>query len=1056
MSDSITNTNTISNISSTESIESSFDLVDQTKLYNSANWNWNTTNVDNITVNDITIKIKDDLMSFKDYDITNFGKDLPKSKLEKISAIDLNNVIVPVNLNECDELARDVNGNKIPLNDDQLKSVRDHGILCVDSKLSPDLWRPAKAELKHVWQLNWILQKGKQPTKETFLNEISMFCDQIFVQIPARVMNIDKSLSIGNGIFNICKTVDHILNLFIGMPRSIYKNSNNTVQSRLHTYCKNEIIKSIMGKNITNIDGTVSGSGSSLYVLVDRIRSMITKLNDPIKEFIKNWTFDTLKRRNKLSDSLSYDSKHKSQEIATNILNLERELYKKEIFKIIKNTLDKNDALILIRVIKTVLLYDSYVKKYNEDKQKAIVDYKNQLKDEHNIMTRRPHYVKTHVAEFIIEYEAKYPLEEIINRDISKKLSGQEKVIFNKYHEILNSQEYADYKRSLEKKMIPQQNFQWKFKIWLPRNWKINKMSNDMFEVQKYSLINSSTKYPFWRFYNFLLRTLKYFCNGNYNLFMNFLYGPIGLMSLVGTKEFASQYDIDRKTGKLIVTGTTHTLWSRIAALWQNVKESREEFEKSKDTGILGKSITRVFNIIWNYGIKGLFGTALCVIGHPILTVCNSIISLASIITSPVWAPVLSLLKYLFDMFIYDESFPFDKLNWLKLFKVVIWNFLTKGLGQILFSGLGIMAHGIWGVMILLWAFCSNGIRAIYDALIYHLILKHLAKIPSEDGFLVKRIKGPGLSEQYHYVINYDLALIMLQFELEKMEFDAYYKNKTHEIDQPYDELLKYYKQYNTCGLSPNYSVDPLKKFSETKKNVYNKLNKLSDEHWKNHKMSNSLNERDKIKLNKNDLYALYDQGSQLCESFITNKVLSRLTQGECLTFWKDKNVAPGDWKNIVIYCLKRSFNDSITIPIEDTDGNGFAIEVKKINTKNFIRKLLHANLGDSIEIESIDYSKNSVHDIEKFDTDYINFDRILNDNFISKISVSDHDIDKYKDDHFIVNPIENPIENHIENPVEILIVGHEEKEENEMIKRQKIKQEQLKEKVSDYKTFNS
>ena len=135
-----------------------------------------TTNTnDTFCVNDIITRIKSDLTNFKDFDSTDFGKDAPKSQLENIDAIDLTKIIVPVNLNECSELAKDAAGNKIKLNSAQLESVRKNGTLAVDSKISPGL--------QHVWQLSYILQKGTQPTKESFLNEIALFYDQLFIQI---------------------------------------------------------------------------------------------------------------------------------------------------------------------------------------------------------------------------------------------------------------------------------------------------------------------------------------------------------------------------------------------------------------------------------------------------------------------------------------------------------------------------------------------------------------------------------------------------------------------------------------------------------------------------------------------------------------------------------------------------------------------------------------------------------------------------------------------------------------------------------------------------------
>ena len=438
------------------------------------------------------------------------------------------------------------------------------------------------------------------------------------------------------------------MNLTVGMPKNVRENSDNVVQSKLNEYCRDEIVKYIIEKH--DMDTSTQNS-TKPYDLNMKIQDAMTKLKTPIGEFIKTWTLNTLKRRHAL-----YDAKLSEKENTSNTFKLEKDAYKKGVFAVIKKTLDKNDAMILICVIKSLLLYSTCVDKYNKAKQMAIDEYMTQLKEVHSIMSRVPSYVNDRVKTFIADYDSDHPFEDLFKKAI-KDLSGQEKTIFNKYDAILNSQEYMNYKRSLEEKMIPRTTYGWEFNIWLPQHWIIHERKDHTFEVQKTINIKTSTKYPFWRIYNFLVRTCNYFCNGTRLAFLNMTHGPLGIRSLFGLEKFATDYTIDEKTGKLIVSNTTHTLISRIEALWQNIADSRAEFEAAGDTGILGKSITRVFNVIWNYGIKGILGTALCAIGHPLLTICNTVLSLTTLATSPIWAPVLSLLKYLFDIFIYTKVF---------------------------------------------------------------------------------------------------------------------------------------------------------------------------------------------------------------------------------------------------------------------------------------------------------------------------------------------------------------------------------------------------------------
>lgn len=75
---------------------------------------------------------------------------------------------------------------------------------------------------------------------------------------------------------------------------------------------------------------------------------------------------------------------------------------------------------------------------------------------------------------------------------------------------------YFKEKENLDKKYKndkePIKNFTFNRKIWLPKNYKIEKLSNG-YGYSKYVKYKNSTRYPFWRWSNFFIRTWVYICN---------------------------------------------------------------------------------------------------------------------------------------------------------------------------------------------------------------------------------------------------------------------------------------------------------------------------------------------------------------------------------------------------------------------------------------------------------------------------------------------------------------------------------------------------------------
>lgn len=54
--------------------------------------------------------------------------------------------------------------------------------------------------------------------------------------------------------------------------------------------------------------------------------------------------------------------------------------------------------------------------------------------------------------------------------------------------------------------------------------------------------------------------------------------------------------------------------------------------------------------------------------------------------------------------------------------------------------------------------------------MVFHLFIKKCGRIPSSDSFAVKRISGPGVGQEYYFIITSAQALAALEAKMEMEE----------------------------------------------------------------------------------------------------------------------------------------------------------------------------------------------------------------------------------------------------------------------------------------------
>lgn len=160
---------------------------------------------------------------------------------------------------------------------------------------------------------------------------------------------------------------------------------------------------------------------------------------------------------------------------------------------------------------------------------------------------------------------------------------------------------------------------------------------------------------------------------------------PIGLRALLSIEPFMPDLELSQVNGTLFPrkSSLTSTLCSRLLSLWRHISKSRTHFETEPDTGFIGKGFTRHVNRIWNYVIKGIFGTLALVFGFPLLCLTVSFVSVSTALTACLWMPLLTLVVQVSNAVIYDLDSPGAKRNrFLVIFEAFVWHIGLLGLLQ--------------------------------------------------------------------------------------------------------------------------------------------------------------------------------------------------------------------------------------------------------------------------------------------------------------------------------------------------------------------------------------
>jgi hypothetical protein len=323
--------------------------------------------------------------------------------------------------------------------------------------------------------------------------------------------------------------------------------------------------------------------------------------------------------------------------------------------------------------------------------------------------------------------------------------------------------------------MNAKREFTMNVRIWLPSNWHIYKHKGSRhYTVDKHATWEVRTGHVFWRWHLFIVMMFAYWKNiVFYLLLVNVFAGPLSLRALFSPSKFYPDKTIDENTGQVITNRSVaiNSFPGLLFSLWSNVGKMRREFEARPDSGLIGKGLTRVFNLVWCYIVVGLFGTLLLVIFMPAAILLNCALSIALAVTAIVWWPIALLIGFLFALLIYDWLHARYGDVWFPLPMALIGRVLVLGVVRMVLAVLfAVVVHPLVALACFLFACLRASARWTWDKLMMFLILKRRGRVPASDEFLTRRVRGPGLSFVCAFQIPTDAALVALRAQLELLE----------------------------------------------------------------------------------------------------------------------------------------------------------------------------------------------------------------------------------------------------------------------------------------------
>ncbi|XP_044008897.1 uncharacterized protein LOC122852871 isoform X2 [Aphidius gifuensis] len=890
----------------------------------------------------------------------------------------LRDLFVAPSFDELDAVAVDNKGEPRRLTNKQLESIRERGEFEVDSINF--------AGQVHRWRLSWLLQRGRDRRRETLLTDLALATRFIVVTAKSRI--VSHCFSVSQSCKSLLTGLLRLLDILVGVPSLQAQNLEGKIREERCRYLVAELVcrpeyddslellcgfvrkqlrraamekfeveresSQLLPVPVPFVFSTPNGTPVDLRLFNrDIIKKALPILMTILERETRGWF---LHFRERLISELR-SKKMPDEEIEQQVNEAVMHEYLQRVYSSILTNNDiklLGDGIgqLLVQQAQTVVLMHRAVETIQRKLHETKLTLKKKMITEHPILSRIVPWMRNKLCEieanFTDECEWSAHEEALL---LCKQQNLQQTIYFlNRDLKFMREREPVLLKE-LRKVKTPTRNYQWPIQIWLPRNWIVRRSfqgqseiiptilsntpttittpradpSQPVYLVEREILHTTTTRWPMWRWINYISRTWCWTWNAM------FLFGVavpwcsrVSLRALLLVEPFTPDLELSQLNGTLFPrkSSQTPTLSSRLITLWRHISKSRTHFETEPDTGFIGKGMTRHINRLWNYGVKGLLGTICILFLFPIICILTSITSLIIAISAFIWMPIVTLIFYCFmGLFIDFDSPEKGRNRYFIIAEALIWNIFIQGLIQPILSLIvAIIICPLISFVILTFAVVRYWIRVIWDTAMFHFVIKKRGRIPACDSFVVKRISGPGLASDYYYKIRPEQALAAFEAKIELDELLAFQAETERLITQPQRDFTQFIEAcFSPFATSLSKTREPYKILEKEARDLVSVLHEKLDKRRKDLQIGLGISIKSKIKLTTYDLKIVIQQASIMLERLYPTHIFSRLNTSED-DFWDNKGLGIGDWAGLAGLMFADIFSLDFLQPLDDTD----------------------------------------------------------------------------------------------------------------------------------------
>ncbi|XP_055949382.1 uncharacterized protein LOC129983778 [Argiope bruennichi] len=925
---------------------------------------------------------------------------------KKSKPLIVRDLFVAPTFEELNIVSLDAKGDPQPLTKKQLQNVKENGTFEVESMNFPGQ--------VHKWQLSQLLQKGVHNIHDTLLQDIALSVHLIVV--TARNRLISDFFSVSQSVRAFIHGLAILLDAFIGVPSLSAKNLEIRIQEERSKYLvaeltvrpnfeddidnlcqfvKHQIRKQTVEKYLFENEKapplpylfqTPKGHEIDLRLFnKEIIRKALPVIASILEKESRGWFLPF--REKVIADLKNKKISEEELERLANILILDE--YLRRVFAAILShpqiqELGPGIGSLLVEQAQAVILMHRAVENMHRRLKETLAQLKRCLEDLYPVLSRVKPWVqeKLKIAEedFILDH--RWDAHEEALALCRQSHLEQTSYFLQRDLSFMREREPV-LKQELGRVRNPNRSFHWRTQIWSPHHWNVRKVfqgeseivptvisrtssslaqprsdpNQPVYLVEKQRMHTTTTRIPFWRWINYCYRTYSWMWNAM------FIFGiiipwcsPVSLRALFCIRPFIPDLEINQIDGTLYPrkSSLTHTLCSRLLLLWRHISKSRTEFESRPDTGFIGKGFSRHLNRLWNYFIKGALGTLLIVFFFPLICFSVSFLSLCVAAFAAVWVPAVTLVFHLVMIFVYDFDSPGLPRNKVcMVVEALLWHISVLGVLQpILALLVALVICPIASLIVFLAAMIRCCCRLIWDVAMFHFLIKRRGRVPSSDSWLVKRIAGPGLSNEHFFQIAPEQALAAFEAKLETEELNAFREEVERIILLPQQIYREFVAQCFHPFSATLYKEGVYREVEKEAQELLAALRDQVDRRKKELQTGLSVNVRSKVKLTASDLQPTLHVATVVLQRFFPIHVLKRLQIKE-EDFWDKKGLSYRDWPGFAAQLFTEVFSIDILTPLEDSDTR-YRLEAHGVNLSRYSEMLQSVALQPNVDFSSV------------------------------------------------------------------------------------------------------